>query len=97
MSHKAETPEEFWTKFDEELNNTYTFPTEYIFKFIVSTDIIKIETLKEIFSKSNPITTSRESSGGNYTSFTFTAILNNSAGIVHLYKKAAEIEGIKSL
>jgi hypothetical protein len=35
--------EEFYTRLREELNNTSTWPGEYLYKFIVPTDPKKIE------------------------------------------------------
>ena len=42
-------PQEFWMKFKTELENNFTFPTEYTYKFILPTDTTKLKQLTTIF------------------------------------------------
>jgi putative lipoic acid-binding regulatory protein len=90
-------PKEFWAKFKTDLDFNFAFPTEYFYKFILPTDVIKINTLKGIFMDTKAQFTYRESSGGKYTSITISFIHQSSDEVIRFYEQAVLIEGIKSL
>ena len=82
------------TKFKELLNQEYSWPASYTFKFIVPVGEEKaIETIfkKDVEIKKKP------SSGGRYTSLTIYASMASADEIVALYKAASTISGIISL
>jgi uncharacterized protein len=90
-------PKEFWAKFKADLEFNFAFPTEYFYKFILPTDVIKINTLKGIFLNTKAEFTYRESSGGKYTSITIFFIHQSADEVIGFYEQAVQIEGIKSL
>lgn len=88
-------PEEFQKLLDEH----YKWPAEYMFKFIVKTELIdSVMELETVFSSLELIEkTTRSSHGGKYTSYTVRAHMKSSADVVEVYKKVFEIEGVVSL
>jgi putative lipoic acid-binding regulatory protein len=81
-------------KFKELLNQEYSWPARYTFKFIVPAGEEKA--LEAIFKKDVEIK-KKASSGGKYTSLTIYASMANADEIVALYKAASTISGIISL
>jgi len=78
------------------LDETHTWPTMFMFKFILPSDEKKISALKLIFGESAEFTP-RLSKKGNYTSITIKDIMLSADAIFERYTEAAKIEGIISL
>ena len=81
-------------KFKELLNQEYSWPATYPFKFIVPAGEEKaIEALfkKEVEIKKKP------SSGGKYTSITIHAQMVNADEIMAIYQAVSSITGVISL
>lgn len=81
-------------KFRELLDEEYTWPAMYTFKFIVPAD--KEDEVRSLFPEQAEVIT-KPSSKGKYTSLTSQCSMNNADEIIDIYEKAAEIEGIISL
>ncbi len=81
-------------KFRELLDEEYTWPAMYTFKFIVPAD--KEDDVRSLFPEQAEVIT-KPSSKGKYTSLTSQCSMNNADEIIDIYEKAAEIEGIISL
>ena len=79
--------------FKEKLDNTHSFPTLYVFKFIVKPHQVK--EIEQLFPKHE--VTLKASSGGKYISTTVKIMASSSDEIINHYKEAAKIEGIISL
>jgi hypothetical protein len=79
--------------FRKTLDEYHSWPSLYIFKFIVPKG--KEEELKGLF----PLHTSseKESKKGNYTSLTIQMMMPSGDAVVEVYQKASRIEGIISL
>ncbi|MFB6457821.1 DUF493 domain-containing protein [Chitinophaga sp. Hz27] len=76
------------------LQQSLTFPTTYVFKFIVKAEEDKIAALKAIFAnKKNTITTT-DSSGGKYKSFTVNAYVQDEEEVIAFYKEASKVESV---
>jgi putative lipoic acid-binding regulatory protein len=82
--------------FKQKLEQENSFPTVYMFKFIVEADNKKIALVENLFNEDAHITT-KESAGGKYFSITSKQVVLNADEIIELYKKAAEIEGLIGL
>jgi putative lipoic acid-binding regulatory protein len=82
-----------YNSFREKLDQHYSWPSLYIFKFIVPTG--KEDEVKKLF----PLHTSKEkhSNKGNYTSITVQMMMPSSEAVIDVYVKASEIEGIMAL
>ena len=79
--------------FREKLEEVHTFPTLYMFKFIVPKD--KVNDVEAIFPKNE--VTLKPSSGGKYLSATAKVMASSSDQIIEIYEKAQNIEGLIAL
>ncbi|MEO9803595.1 MAG: DUF493 family protein [Reichenbachiella sp.] len=79
--------------FKEKLDNTHSFPTLYVFKFIVKPE--QVEEIEKLFPKHEVLL--KPSSGGKYISTTIKIMASSSQEIIEHYKEASKIEGIISL
>jgi hypothetical protein len=85
--------EQWINGFREKLDQHYTWPSLYIFKFIVPKG--KEEDLKQLFPLHTP--TEKASRQGNYTSITMQMMVPSSDAVIDVYVKASRIEGIVAL
>lgn len=83
-------------RFRDKLIETTSFPTVYMFKFIVEADNRKIALIESFFDENAEIHT-KESGSGKYISITSKQVAMNVDEIIDVYKKAAEIKGIMFL
>lgn len=79
--------------FREKLDQHYTWPSLYIFKFIVPKG--KEGDLKQLFPLHTP--TEKASRQGNYTSITMQMMMPSSDAVIEVYVKASQVEGIVAL
>lgn len=79
--------------FREKLDQTYSWPALYMFKFIVPSE--KKEELKALFP--NHSVTERPSSKGTYISVTIEMMLPSSQAVIDVYVRAYTVKGILSL
>jgi len=89
--------EEFYKKLKVSLEDTTEFPAEYMFKFIIPTDEIKVNEIKEIFNYSGVVINTKPSKTGKYKSLTIVVIMKDADEIIKKYKEVAHIEGVISL
>jgi putative lipoic acid-binding regulatory protein len=82
--------------FKAKLIETTTFPTVYMFKFIVEADNRKIALVENLFDEEAEILT-KQSANGKYISITSKQVAVSVEEILEVYKKAAEIKGIMFL
>ncbi len=84
------------TKFENLLKEQMTFPTIYLYKFIVLENSEAKEKLLKLFNEQAEISTNL-SSGGKYVSISIKQKVENSEQILEKYKAVSEIEGVTSL
>ncbi len=90
--------EEFYTKLKNQLKETTTWPSEYLYKFIVKTEVSKIEKLESLFNDGGAVIQTTESKNGKYTSISINLIMINPDAVVAKYIEVANtIEGVISL
>ena len=79
--------------FKAALEEEYSFPTEYVFKFIIESSSKQnvIDLLPDAMIKE------KKSTKGKYVSITLTQFVKNSSEIVYIYEKASKIKGVISL
>ncbi len=94
---KKDSSDEFYKRLKEELLNTSSWPSDYLYKFIVPTDPEKIKTIESIFDNSGAVIESRKSSKGKYTSLSVTVNLADPDAVISYYKEVATVEGVISL
>jgi len=79
--------------FREKLESVHTFPSLYVYKFIVQQE--QLSAIKTLFPKHDIKTT--PSRNGKYVSTTIQVLAASSDEIIATYNKAKEIDGIISL
>ena len=83
-------------KLREQLHLQDSWPTIYMFKFIVPADNRKIALVESKFSD-EAIITQNQSSNGKYISITVKEVMLNAESIIDKYKEMYGIEGLMAL
>ncbi|MGM5630790.1 DUF493 family protein [Apibacter raozihei] len=97
LENANQNPEEFYTRFQEQLDKEHSFPGNYMFKFIIPTESKKIAQLHKIFDHGSATFSMKESKNNKYTSVTITMYVADSTSVIEYYKEAAGIENIVML
>ena len=79
------------------LEELETWPTVYMFKFIVKSDKKAIAQIEALFNTKEAQVTMRESAKGNFVSITAQEMMLSPDEVINRYKSAEGIEGILSL
>ena len=94
----APNSEEFYEKLKGQLHETASWPAEYLYKFIVKSDLEKIAKLETIFDNLGAVINTTESKNGKYTSVSINLLMRNPDAVIEKYKEVAEkVEGVISL
>ncbi|CAN1516055.1 Uncharacterised protein family UPF0250 [Flavobacteriaceae bacterium] len=88
---------EFYERLKTELNNSNTWPAEYLFKFIVPTDQEKIEKVENAFNSMGAVIETKNSKTGKYTSISIDVQMPNAQKIIDKYLELSTVKGIISL
>ena len=90
--------EESYKKLKDQLKETTTWPSEYLYKFILKTDVHKIETLESLFNDVGAVIHTTKSKNGKYTSISINLIMKTPEAVVSKYIEVTNtIEGVISL
>lgn len=88
---------DFYARLREKLLETTSFPTIYLYKFIIENKVEKQEILENIFKEKALKIDKKTSSSAKFISFSIQIYAQDTEEIIEFYKKAGEIEGIVSL
>ena len=77
----------------EKLDQYYSWPSLYLFKFIVPKE--KVDEVKKLFP--NHDSTEKNSKNGNYISVTLQMMMPNSNAVIEIYRLASTVEGLIAL
>lgn len=94
MDKKAE---EFFDRLKTELEKSNTWPAIYLFKFIVPTEIDKINQVEQAFDGMGAVIKTTQSKTGKFTSFSVDVQMESPQSVVDKYVEVSTIEGIISL
>ncbi|MEM9649591.1 MAG: DUF493 family protein [Bacteroidota bacterium] len=94
---EKEKPEEFYARLKEQLLENTTWPSNYLYKFIVPTDDDKITQINNIFNNTGAVIESKKSKKGTYTSISITVHLKNPDEVIAKYKEVSKVDGVISL
>jgi putative lipoic acid-binding regulatory protein len=89
--------EEFYKKLKGQLEDTSSWPSIYLYKFIVPTDKDKIKQIQDIFDIKGAVIESKQSKKGTYTSISITAKMESPDAVIAKYKVVDTLEGVISL
>lgn len=91
-------PEEFYKKLRSQLYDTATWPSIYLYKFIVPSDASKIHTIEALFNNMGAVIHTTESKNGKYTSVSVNVNMQDPDAVIAKYKEVADkVEGVISL
>lgn len=89
--------DEFYKRLKEQLATTDKWPSDYLYKFIVPTDIEKINRIQDIFDNMGAVIESKKSKNGKYTSLSVRVNLENPDQVIQKYREVGHVEGVISL
>ncbi len=91
-------PEEFYDKLKIQLEETTTWPSVYLYKFIVLTNKSKIIQIHDIFDNMGAVINTKKSKNGKYTSVSVNVKMSNPTAVIAKYKRVGEeVDGVISL
>ncbi|MDG1284937.1 MAG: DUF493 domain-containing protein [Flavobacteriaceae bacterium] len=85
--NKPLNPEAFYNNLKEKLKDTSVWPSEYLYKFIIKSDPVKINTIECIFDNMGAVIKTIPSKNGNYTSVSINVVMNNPDDVIKKYKE----------
>ncbi|MEP3209758.1 MAG: DUF493 family protein [Maribacter sp.] len=94
---ESKKSEEFYKKLKVQLADTSSWPSNYLYKFIVPTDESKIKQIQDIFDNTGAVIESKQSKKGTYTSISVTVNLHSPDAVIAKYKEVGKVEGVISL
>ena len=89
--------EEFYERLKVELDNSNTWPAEYLFKFIVPTVDDNVSRVENAFNCLGAVIKTTKSKTGKFTSISVDVTMKSAQEIIDKYQEVGTIEGIVSL
>lgn len=89
--------DEFYSRLKDQLLEHSSWPSNYLYKFIVPTDKDKIAEIKSIFDTPGAVIESKQSKKGTYTSVSITVSMSDPDAVIAKYKQVSNIDGVISL
>ncbi len=90
--------EEFYKKLKEQLLETASWPSEYLYKFIVKSDKSKIAEVEAVFDNTGAVINTIESKNGKYTSISINVVMKDPDAVIAKYIEVTNnVEGVISL
>lgn len=93
----SDATDAFYDRLKAELLKSTTWPSDYLYKFIIPSDPDKIERIGAIFNNTGAVIESKQSRNGKYTSLSVTVNLNDPDEVIAKYREVGRIEGVISL
>lgn len=88
---------EFYEKLKIRLTETTSFPTKYLYKFIINSSVEKVAEIETIFDNMGAVIETRSSANAKYTSLSIHVPMNNPEDIIQKYIEVSKVEGVISL
>ncbi|MBT8260665.1 MAG: DUF493 family protein [Flavobacteriaceae bacterium] len=90
--------EEFYKKLKVQLTETSSWPSKYLYKFIVASDSLKISQIQNLFNNTGAVINTKESKNGKYTSVSVHVEMKNPDAVIFKYIEVTKkVEGVISL
>ena len=89
--------EEFYDRLKFELERSTTWPSEYLYKFILPAASKQSNELIAIFDNMGAVITTKKSNTGKYISYSINVQLQSPQQVVDKYLEVSKIKGIISL
>lgn len=92
--NSKENPNDFYERFQQQLEESQNWPGLYMFKFIVKSNSNQIDKLKDLFNNPSEGVSLVNSSKNKFQSLTITIEMKSPLEVIAIYKKASEFEGV---
>jgi len=89
--------EEFYKRLKTHLEGDTSWPSVYLYKFIVPASLEKIAEIEAIFDNTNANISTRDSSKGTYTSLSIKVKMDSPDSVIKKYIEVSKVEGVISL
>ncbi len=96
-TEKDKETREFYERLKKELDLSSTWPSLYLYKFIVPTDQENILRVEDAFDCMGAVIKTTQSKTGKFTSISVDVMMKNSQEIIDKYIEVSTIKGIISL
>lgn len=94
---QAKNTKEFYERLRKQLEEDTSWPSPYLFKFIVPSQLEKIAEVRAAFDDLDAEISTRDSKKGNYTSITIKVMMDSPDDVINKYLKVSKVEGVISL
>ena len=94
---KDKQSEEFYKRLRSQLQEDTSWPSQYLFKFIVPAELNKIAEIRSAFDGSDAEIVTRDSTKGNYTSISVKVTMDSPDTVIEKYLEVSKVEGVISL
>ena len=94
---KEKETKEFYERLKVELDNSNSWPAEYLFKFIVPSVEDNVEKVENAFNCMGAVIKTTKSKTGKFTSISVDVTVKDAQEIIDKYQEVAIIKGIVSL
>jgi len=94
---KEKNTAEFYERLKVELDNSNTWPAEYLYKFIMPSVGDNVEQVEKAFDSMGAVIKTTKSKTGKFTSVSIDVTMNSADEVIGKYKEVSTIEGIVSL
>lgn len=92
--NSKENPDDFYERFQKQLEQSQQWPGLYMFKFIVRSNSHQIDKLKDLFNNPSEGVSLVNSSKNKFQSLTITIEMKSPQQVIAIYKKASDIEDV---
>ena len=96
-NEKEKKIKEFYERLKAELDSNNSWPSIYLFKFIVPSEKEKILQVEEAFDCMGAVIKTTKSKTGKYTSISIDVMMKDSQAVIDKYNEVSTIEGLISL
>ena len=96
-NEKKKEVAEFYERLKVELDMSNTWPTEYLFKFIVPSVDDNVFRVEEAFNCMGAVIKTTKSKTGKFTSVSIDVTVKNAQEVIDKYQEVSTIKGIVSL
>lgn len=89
--------DEFYKRLREQLEGDTTWPSEYLYKFIIPASLEKLAEIEAIFDGTGADIQTRDSTKGTYTSISIKVTMDSADVVIEKYLQVSRVEGVISL
>ena len=88
---------EFYERLKHQLEDYTSWPSDYLFKFVVPADLEKIAEIRAVFDHTDANINTRDSTKGTYTSISVKVTMKSPEEVIEKYLEVSKVEGVISL